>query len=45
MAAAEDMSSFIDVTSWWKSNEVKGPNWAKAFTLVVLVQPSSAAAE
>ena len=42
MAAAEDVSSSVDVTSWWKS---RLPHWAQAFRLVALVQPSSAAAE
>ena len=36
IANLKDVSSFIDVTSWWKSNEVKLPTWAKAFTLVAL---------
>ena len=42
MAAAEDVSSTVDVISWWK---YELPHWANAVRLVVLVQPSSAASE
>ncbi len=41
--AAENVSSSIDVTLWWKSHEDRLPHWAKAFH--ALVQPSSAAAK
>ena len=43
--AAEDVSSGIDVIEWWKLHEHELPNWAYAFRLVLLVQPTSAAAE
>lgn len=45
IAAAEDVSSEIDPMMWWKSHEAELPKWANACKLVVLVQPSSAAAE
>ena len=31
--------------AWWKSHAMELPKWANAFRLVLLVQPSSAAAE
>ena len=45
LAAAEDVSSQTDPFVWWKSHETQLPIWSKAFRLVVLVQPSSAASE
>ena len=41
----EDVSSKIDIIEWWKSHKHNLPNWAQACRLVLLVQPSSAAAE
>ena len=45
MAASEDVSTDIDPVVWWKNHAIDLPNWAAAFRLVLLVQPSSAAAE
>ena len=45
IAAVEDISKSIDPLEWWESNEERLPNWASAFKKLVLVQPSSAAAE
>ena len=45
IAAVEDISKSIDPLEWWESNEERLPNWACAFKKLVLVQPSSAAAE
>ena len=45
MAASEDVSTDIDPVAWWKNHAIELPNWAAAFRLVLLVQPSSAAAE
>ena len=45
MAASEDISAEIDPIAWWKSHAMELPKWANAFRLVLLVQPSSAAAE
>ena len=44
-AAAEDVSREIDTTKWWKDHQNELPAWAEACKLVLLVQPSSAAAE
>ena len=45
IAEVEDISKSIDPLEWWESNEERLPNWASAFKKLVLVQPSSAAAE
>ena len=45
MAASEDVSTDIDPVVWWKNHAIELPNWAAVFRLVLLVQPSSAAAE
>ena len=48
MAASEDVSRLptdINPVAWWKSHAMELPKWANAFRLVLLVQPSSAAAE
>ena len=47
LAGSEDVrvSSQTDLIQWWKSHETDLPNWAKACQRVLLVQPSSAAAE
>ena len=45
LAIAEDISSQTDPIVWWKSHEVDLQNWVKAFRLILLVQPSSAASE
>ena len=45
MAASEDVLTDINPVAWWKSHVMELPKWANAFRLVLLVQPSSAAAE
>ena len=45
LAAAEDVAPTADKKSWWKRNEEVLPNWSGACKKVLLVQPSSAAAE
>ena len=45
MAASEDVPTDINPVAWWKSHAMELPKWANAFRLVLLVQPSSAAAE
>ena len=48
MAANEDVPRLPTDTNpvaWWKSHAMEFPKWANAFRLVLLVQPSSAAAE
>ena len=45
MAASEDVSTEIDLIAWWKRHAIELPKWANAFKRVLLVQPSSAAAE
>lgn len=47
LAKAEDMSDNVDVVGWWKGQEVNNtmPHWICTCKLVLLVQPSSAAAE
>ena len=45
LAPAEDVFTQIDPIVWWKLHETELPNWAKACRMVLLVQPSSAAAE
>ena len=44
LAAAEDVAPIAD-KSWWKRNEEVLPNWSSTCKSVLLVQPSSAAAE
>ena len=45
LAAFEDIAPEINVNNWWKSHKVELPAWAAAYKLMLLVQPSSAAAE
>ena len=47
LAAATDVDSDSDIDPllWWKQHSSEIPNWASAFCQVVLIQPSSAAAE
>ena len=45
LAAAEDVSHQVNVVEWWHSHELELPSWSKAFRQILLVQPSSAAAE
>ena len=43
-AAVEDVEPSIDTHGWWQRHE-ELPHWCSVFKLVLLVQPSSAAAE
>ena len=45
IATVEDVSDSIDPIRWWKTNQDKLPQWASACKRMLLVQPSSAAAE
>ena len=47
LAAATDVDSDsdFDVLLWWKQHSSEIPNWASALCQVILIQPSSAAAE
>ena len=45
IAASEDVPTDINPVAWWKSHALELPKWANALRLVLLVQPSSAAAE
>ena len=45
MVASEDVSIEIDLIAWWKRHAIELPKWANAIINVLLVQPSSAAAE
>ena len=45
LAAAEAVSPDVETLSWWKNHQNQIPTWAKAFKLILLVQPSSTAAE
>ena len=45
LAMVEDVSSSIDKNDWWMKHETELPHWSKACKMVLLVQPSSAAAE
>ena len=43
-AAAEDVTG-VDPAKWWKNHADELPSWSSAAAKVLLVQPSSAAAE
>ena len=45
LTLAADASHEIDPLEWWKCHETDLPKWSRAARQVVLVQPSSAAAE
>ena len=45
LAHAEDVSTEINPVAWWKRHATELPKWAEAFRCILLVQPSSAAAE
>ena len=45
LAAVEDILPIVDPTKWWERHKEVLPHWANAFRKVVLLQPSSAAAE
>ena len=42
LSMAEDVDSAIDPIAWWKDHL---PKWSQACKYVILIQPSSAAAE
>ena len=43
-AAVDDVDPSIDAHDWWQRHEEQLPHWSTALKLVLLVQPSSAAA-
>ncbi len=45
LSASEDVSASIDICKWWQNHQDDLPAWATVCKLVLLVQPSSAAAE
>ena len=45
LAAVEDASTDVNPVQWWKHHATDLPKWSEAFRLIILVQPSSAAAE
>ena len=45
LAAAEDVSPDVDKCGWWKRHEVQLPTWSNACHHILLIQPSSGAAE
>lgn len=45
LAAAEDVSDSVDCLRWWKMHQDQLPHWASVCKKILLVQPSSAAAE
>ena len=44
-AAVDDVDPSVDAQDWWERHMEDLPHWSTAFKLVLLVQPSSAAAE
>lgn len=45
LAACEDIHEDIDALAWWKRHHRNHPAWSNAFKKILLVQPSSGAAE
>ena len=45
LAAADDVTPDVETLSWWKNHQNQIPTWAKAFKIVLLVQPSFVAAK
>ena len=45
VAKAADISETTDTLAWWRKYRTELPNWSSAVCKVVLVQPSSTAAE
>ena len=45
LAIASDVSNEIEPVDWWKRHEADLPKWSRAARQILLVQPSSAAAE
>ena len=44
-ATVDDIDPSVDTHDWWQRHRQEVPHWCTAFKLVLLVQPSSAAAE
>ena len=45
LARSADVDKGFDALEWWKSNASSLPNWSSAARRILLIQPSSAAAE
>ena len=45
LANAADTAEDVGAMEWWKRHAIDLPQWSKAASLILLVQPSSAAAE
>ena len=45
LALASGITIGVEPSGWWKENKSEFPHWSPAFSEVVLIQPSSAAAE
>ena len=45
LAKVDDVSSEVNKLEWWKKCSSQLPHWSAACKLILLVQPSSAAAE
>ena len=45
MAKANGLSLDVDKLDWWKQHETELPLWSSSCKSVLLIQPSSAAAE
>ena len=45
LAASEDVSSVTNKLQWWKAHASDFPYWSNACKMILLLQPSSAAAE
>ncbi len=45
MAKADGLAIDIDKLDWWKKHELELPQWSSSCKSVLLIQPSSAAAE
>ena len=45
LAKVDDVSFEVDKLEWWKKYTNQFPHWSAACKLILLVQPSSAAAE
>ena len=45
LAKVEDLNCTVDPFTWWKDNATDLPSWSSVTANILLVQPSSAAAE
>ena len=45
LSSAEDVCENVDIIQWWKNHADRLLKWSSVFLQIVLVQPSSAAAE